>query len=161
METKTKTCITPALLYFEPYPNHQRTAAFSPCFHLTRASFGYIFLTHSHVESWLDNSLWLGRGTSTSAWPSAPASPPEASPPAPSQASELSAQAWAEQSDLAVAQKTRYQNGTLVSGNIDQRLHDPSCIILSPTHLMALENPCSNKPPETQGKRPVLEKNDG
>ena len=36
---------------------------------------------------------------------------------------------------MAVAQKIRYQNGTLVSGHIDQHLRNPSCLILSHTHM--------------------------
>ena len=31
--------------------------------------------------------------------------------------------------------KNRYQNGTLVSGNMDQNLRNPSCFILSHTHV--------------------------
>ena len=31
--------------------------------------------------------------------------------------------------------KTRYQNGTLVSGNMDQNLRNPSWLILSHTHM--------------------------
>ena len=31
--------------------------------------------------------------------------------------------------------KNQYQNGTLVSGNMDQNLRNPSCLILSHTHL--------------------------
>ena len=31
--------------------------------------------------------------------------------------------------------KNRYQNGTLVSGNMDQNLRNPSCLILSHTHV--------------------------
>ncbi|CAJ1385361.1 unnamed protein product [Effrenium voratum] len=37
------------------------------------------------------------------------------------------------QLQTAVAQKKRYQNGTLVSGNMDQNLRHPSCLILSHT----------------------------
>ena len=36
---------------------------------------------------------------------------------------------------MAVAQKTGTQNGTLVSGNMDQNLRNPSCLILSHTHI--------------------------
>ena len=32
--------------------------------------------------------------------------------------------------------KKRYQTGTLVSGNMDQNLRNPSCLILSHTHIM-------------------------
>ena len=32
--------------------------------------------------------------------------------------------------------KNRYQNGTLVSGNMDQNLRSPSCLILSHTHMV-------------------------
>ena len=32
--------------------------------------------------------------------------------------------------------KKRYQNGTLVSGNMDQSLHNPSCFILSHTQIV-------------------------
>ena len=35
---------------------------------------------------------------------------------------------------LAVAQN-RYQNGTLVSGSMDQNLRNPSCLMLSHTHF--------------------------
>ena len=31
---------------------------------------------------------------------------------------------------MAVAQRTGTQNGTLVSGNMDQHLRNPSCVIL-------------------------------
>ena len=31
--------------------------------------------------------------------------------------------------------KTEFQNGTLVSGNMDQNLRNPSCLILSHTHM--------------------------
>ena len=34
--------------------------------------------------------------------------------------------------------KNRYQNGTLVSGNMDQNLRNPSCFISSHTHVMQL-----------------------
>ena len=40
------------------------------------------------------------------------------------------------ESHLAVAQKTGTQNGTLVSGNMDQNLRNPSCLILSHTHFL-------------------------
>ena len=36
---------------------------------------------------------------------------------------------------MAVAQKTGTQNGTLVSGNMDQNLRNPSCLILSHAHI--------------------------
>ena len=36
---------------------------------------------------------------------------------------------------MAVAQKTDTQNGTLVSGNMDQNLRNPSCLILSHTQM--------------------------
>ena len=41
--------------------------------------------------------------------------------------------------DLVVDKKNkkRYQHGTLVSGNMDQNLRNPSCLILSHTHLKA------------------------
>ena len=39
---------------------------------------------------------------------------------------------------MAVAQKTGTQNGTLVSGNMDQNLRNPSYLILSHTHIGSL-----------------------
>ena len=42
---------------------------------------------------------------------------------------------------MAVAQKKRYHNGTLVSGNMDQHLRNPSCIILSHTHVTEAKYP--------------------
>ena len=39
---------------------------------------------------------------------------------------------------LAVAQKTGTQNGRLVSGNMDQHLRNPPCLILSHSHLRSL-----------------------
>ena len=37
--------------------------------------------------------------------------------------------------NVAVAQKTGTQNGTLVSGNVDQNLRSPTCLILSHAHV--------------------------
>ena len=39
--------------------------------------------------------------------------------------------------------KIRYQNGTLVSGNMDQHLRNPSCLILSHTHMFFSRSPSS------------------
>ena len=35
--------------------------------------------------------------------------------------------------------KNRYQNGTLVSGNMDQNLHNPSCLILTHSHIQSIQ----------------------
>ena len=40
--------------------------------------------------------------------------------------------------NMAVAQKTGTQNGTLVSGSMDQNLRNPSCLILSHTHMFSM-----------------------
>ena len=45
-------------------------------------------------------------------------------------------EAQGESCHLAVAQETGTQNGTLLSGNMDQHLHNPSCLILSHSHLV-------------------------
>ena len=44
--------------------------------------------------------------------------------------------------NVAVAQKTGTQNGTLASGNMDQNLRNPSCLILSHTHVPWCSAPC-------------------
>ena len=54
--------------------------------------------------------------------------------------------------------RNRYQNGTLVSGNMNQNLRNPSCLILSHTNVFSRgsssfnvkDNPCSR-----QRKRPA------
>ena len=48
--------------------------------------------------------------------------------------------------NMAVAQKKRYQNGTLVSGNMDQHLRNPSCLILSHTHMVFSESSLLARP---------------
>ena len=43
--------------------------------------------------------------------------------------------------------KNRYQNGTLVSGNMDQNLRKPSCLILSHTQVLGPEKPPGSETP--------------
>ena len=40
-----------------------------------------------------------------------------------------------ENGHMAVAQKKRYQHGTLVSENMDQNLRNPPCLMLSHSHI--------------------------
>ena len=42
---------------------------------------------------------------------------------------------------MAVAQTTGTQNGSLASGNMDQHLHNPSCLILSHSHIGTTRRP--------------------
>ena len=76
--------------------------------------------------------VWFGFGLEPlrqGEWKTTPGTPPG------KERRLISAPASNTDEHMAVAQKKRYQNGTLVSGNMDQNLRNPSCLILSHTRI--------------------------